>query len=295
MTFRRRDFAQDGPAYTNGSPGPSGDIEPSNILAAIAARKRQEVRAAKNSIAIGPLARLAESAPPPLGFMNHLQKSFDVAGVALIAEIKQASPSKGTIRDDFNPAALAQAYARGGACCLSVLTDETYFRGHADHLRQVKQTSTLPVLRKDFIVDPYQVYEARAWGADCILMIMALLGDQEAREIKATADSLKMDVIIEVHTDLQLRRALTFQPLAIGINNRDLRTFEVDLSVTEALGPQVPAGCIAIAESGIKHAADLAGFRKCGVRAYLVGEALLAQADVASATRALLNVVSDSH
>lgn len=289
MAFGRGTFAPTDGICTLGSPDAGGDTATPNILAAIAARKREEIKAAKRSIALGPLAQLAENAPPPRGFIRGLQRSIDLCGVALIAEIKQASPSKGTIRADFNPAALAEAYSRGGASCVSVLTDEPYFGGHADHLRQVRQTSKLPVLRKDFIVDPYQVYEARAWGADCILMIMALLDDHQAREIKTAADYLRMDVIVEVHTESELQRALNFRPEAIGINNRDLNTFTVDLSVTELIGPQVPAECITISESGIKCVGDLARLGDCGVRAFLVGETLLAQTDVASTTRALLD------
>ncbi len=260
----------------------------SDVLQRILAEKRRavaEAQAARNFLDV---AEDAARAPPVRGFAAALERAQAAGGYALIAEIKRASPSRGLIRADFDPATLAKAYAAGGATCLSVLTDEPYFQGSAEHLRAARAATDLPVLRKDFIVDPYQVAEARAMGADCILLIIAALGDTEAADLEAAAHRLGMDVLVEVHDAGELARACRLKTRLIGINNRNLKTLQVDLGVTEELARRPPSGRLLVSESGLSTPADLARMARAGARAFLVGESLMREKDVAAATQALL-------
>ena len=256
-------------------------------LTEICATKREEVAARKALASIEDLDRRAASASPPRGFRAALErKTRD--GFGLIAEIKKASPSKGLIRPDFRPAEHAVAYEQGGAACLSVLTDAPYFQGHEDYLMDARAACDLPVLRKDFTVDPWQVAEARAIGADAILIIVAALDDAEMAEIEAAALEREMDVLVEVHDEAEMERAARLRSRLLGVNNRDLRTFRTDLATTERLAPLAPEGALLVGESGINTHADCLRLAQAGVRCVLVGESLMRQDDVELATRRLL-------
>ncbi|HUI17981.1 MAG TPA: indole-3-glycerol phosphate synthase TrpC [Alphaproteobacteria bacterium] len=259
-----------------------------DVLERICADKRREAERRKLARPLAEVEAAARRASPPRGFAAGLSAAVAAGGYGLIAEIKRASPSKGLIRSDFSPPDLARAYARGGAACLSVLTDEPYFQGRDGDLVAAREAVELPVLRKDFMLEPYQIAEARALGADCILLILAALDDATALRLAAAAASWGMDALVEVHDAGELARALALPCQLIGINNRNLKTLTVDVATTEALAPKVPKDRIAVAESGLKTAADLARMARAGVRCFLVGESLMAQADVEAATRALL-------
>jgi indole-3-glycerol phosphate synthase len=260
-----------------------------DILRKIEAYKRREIADAKVRMPFKTLERKAREHDPTRGFLHAIERKHEEGRIALVAEIKKASPSKGLIRANFEPREHAQAYFAAGAACLSVLTDTPSFQGSPADLEAARYAVPLPALRKDFLFDPYQVYEARAFGADCILVIMACVDDACAKALNTAAHDLRMDVLAEVHDDEELDRALELEARLIGINNRDLRTFEVSLETTERLAKRVPKDRVVIAESGIETHDDCVRLERCGVSTFLVGESLMRQRDVEAATRRLLS------
>ncbi len=259
-----------------------------DVLTEICEAKRAHIDACKNEVSLDELQSLASSATAPRGFVSALRRAVDSGAFGLIAEIKKASPSKGLIREDFDPVSLAQAYERGGATCLSVLTDNPYFQGADAFLKEARSASSLPVLRKDFMLDPYQVVEARAIGADCILLIMAAISDAQAYELESAAVEQGLDVLIEVHDLGELGRALQLDSPLVGVNNRNLKDLSVDIARSEEMLKHFPKDRIAVSESGLYSNSDLNRMATAGATCFLVGESLMRQDDVEAATRALL-------
>ncbi len=260
-----------------------------DVLSEICDVKRELVEQRSREITLGEVEALAKDASPARGFINALQEAVDGGRYGLIAEIKKASPSKGLIRDDFDPPALACAYASGGATCLSVLTDVPYFQGHDSYLVAARNAVSLPVLRKDFMVDPYQIVESRALGADCILLIMAALSDTRAAELETTAQAWGMDVLIEVHDRHELERALALKSRLVGVNNRNLKDLSVDIARSEDMLQHFPTDRLAVSESGLYERSDLDRMAEAGAHCFLIGESLMRQDDVEAATRDILS------
>lgn len=258
------------------------------ILDDITRYKRREIAEAQRRKPLAVLETEARAADKPRGFAMKLTEARKAKQLALIAEVKKASPSKGLIRADFEPASIATSYERGGAACLSVLTDGPSFQGAPHYLTAARRATALPVLRKDFMFEPYQVVEARAWGADCILVILACVDDAEARALVDAARDWEVDVLVEVHDECELDRALALEAAMVGINNRDLNTFVTDIRVTERLAKRVPASTLVVAESGISTYDDVTRLRDLGVTTFLVGESLMRESDIERATRRIL-------
>ncbi len=250
-----------------------------DILKKIIERKQQEIRERQASCSVDELKQRLATASPPRGFVAALQAKIDAGEAAVIAEVKKASPSKGVMREDFHPDQIARSYEAGGAACLSVLTDIDFFQGSDEYLKQAREACKIPVLRKDFIIDPYQVYEARVIGADCILLIAACLDDDKLSELSVLAKELGMDVLVEVHDDIELMRTLPLGLTMVGINNRDLRSFETHIENTLDLLGDIPEGRIVVTESGIHTQQDVTLMRAHGVNAFLVGEAFMRAAE----------------
>lgn len=259
-----------------------------DVLTKICTRTRQDLELRVAQRPFDDVVDAAKNASPVRGFIKSLRQKHDAGASALIAEVKKASPSKGLIRTDFNPADIAKAYEVAGAACLSVLTDEPFFQGHADYLIEARNACALPVLRKDFMIDPYQVYEARALGADCILLIVAALEDNLMAELYSLSKNLGMDVLVEVHNKEELDRALAISPEMIGVNNRNLKTLAVDIQTSHELSKHIPADTLKVAESGIYNHGDILKLQGSGFHTFLVGESLMRQDNVETATRALL-------
>jgi indole-3-glycerol phosphate synthase len=263
---------------------------PPDILRKILARKAEEIADRTRRLPVAELKKRLREASPPRGFLRAIRSRIGTGQPAVIAEIKKASPSKGLLRADFRPADIARSYERHGATCLSVLTDAGFFQGSDVHLQQAREACAIPVLRKDFTIDAYQVYEARVLGADAVLLIVAALTDARLRKLNALAMELGMDVLVEVHDAPELERALALQPALIGINNRDLKTFHTRLETTLELRQKIPPGCVAVTESGIHTPEDVARLRTLGVHAFLVGEAFMKAADPGEKLSELFNV-----
>lgn len=262
---------------------------PPDILKKIIARKQEEIAERSQQTSLAEITDLAKAAGACRGFVNAIEAKINAGQAAVIAEIKKASPSKGVIREDFRPAEIAASYEQGGAACLSVLTDADFFQGSEAYLQEARAACSLPVIRKDFIIDPYQVYEARAIGADCILLIVAVLSDVQLSELSSLASDLDMDVLVEVHDADELQRALKLNLRLVGINNRNLRSFEVSLNATLDLLPQIPEGKIVVTESAIHTCEDVALMRNNGVNAFLVGEAFMRADDPGAQLATLFN------